>query len=546
MTWMIEARRLPLPEIPIIGELAGHLYIEVWDDIGERYTQINGLAVDPYTNEIASIGPDGFDLKIYDTGIDGPDTGVGGPLKREDNTREGVVLFEGTEQQVKNILDSVNELREHINSEDHKYMTIPHQVYTDENGIKRDYYNSNSVFNTVTKVMQQVGGVDQENIDAAKNMGLTNPGKDLDMLDGDDWVPTALLPEGGGGEGGGNEGGGNEGGEGGSGEGGGNEGGSGSESEVQEIIASAETPVLVDPLLVDLNANGIELIGVANSNAFFDFDEDGLAEKTGWVAGSDGLLATDDNGNGIIDNVSELLGDAERDGFSELATFDSNGDGLVDSLDTNFNDLMIWQDLNENGITDAGELGYLADYGVTSLTTGYTETSRFEEGNQIIGEGHFTRNGTQSLVSEVLFQLEPESSVPVDSSSLIVDPAAYALPISKGYGDLQYLQVAMTGNSNLFDMMEDFSNLLPEQFSTASDDVRAILFEWAEATNVDPMSRGDNVDGREIAFLEKFMGRPLAGGGLVNNFRADLFNKAFGSVAKTSSGHKLPFFSQGL
>ncbi len=34
MTWTIEAKRLPIPDVsvPGVGGIFGHLYIEVWDD----------------------------------------------------------------------------------------------------------------------------------------------------------------------------------------------------------------------------------------------------------------------------------------------------------------------------------------------------------------------------------------------------------------------------------------------------------------------------------------------------------------------------------
>ncbi|WP_456400314.1 hypothetical protein [Persephonella sp.] len=39
-----------------------------------------------------------------------------------------------------------------------------------------------------------------------------------------------------------------------------------------------------DPLVVDLDGDGIETIGLDSSNAMFDLDGDGFREKTGWVS----------------------------------------------------------------------------------------------------------------------------------------------------------------------------------------------------------------------------------------------------------------------
>jgi len=52
-----------------------------------------------------------------------------------------------------------------------------------------------------------------------------------------------------------------------------------------------------DPLVIDLDGDGIELKSLQDSNVRFDLDGDGFAERTGWVGPDDGLLAVDSNGN---------------------------------------------------------------------------------------------------------------------------------------------------------------------------------------------------------------------------------------------------------
>ncbi len=79
-----------------------------------------------------------------------------------------------------------------------------------------------------------------------------------------------------------------------------------------------------DPLVLDLNGNGqIDTVSSTNSTSYFDFNGDGIAEKSGWVAAGDGILALDANNNGAVDNLSELFGSATQDGFVELAGLDN-------------------------------------------------------------------------------------------------------------------------------------------------------------------------------------------------------------------------------
>jgi hypothetical protein len=124
----------------------------------------------------------------------------------------------------------------------------------------------------------------------------------------------------------------------------------------------------IDPLTLDLDGDGIELtaLGTAGqagaSTVFFDFDGDGFKERTGWVKADDGMLAIDLNGNGLIDNGGELFGQPARDGYEVLETYDTFADGVIDAKDAAFARLRIWRDLDQDGITDAGELSMAAQF----------------------------------------------------------------------------------------------------------------------------------------------------------------------------------------
>ena len=158
-----------------------------------------------------------------------------------------------------------------------------------------------------------------------------------------------------------------------------------------------------DPLVIDLNHNGVELTRIENG-FYFDIDNDGFAEHTAWVSGNDGFLARDLNGNGKIDGQSELFGNATTSGFAALATLDSNADGMITAADAGFGTLRIWRDLNGNGVTDAGELKTLAETGITSISLAKTvPTITSASGNTITATSTVTfADATTSKIANVI------------------------------------------------------------------------------------------------------------------------------------------------
>jgi hypothetical protein len=115
-----------------------------------------------------------------------------------------------------------------------------------------------------------------------------------------------------------------------------------------------------DPLVLDLDGDGLELTTEQNSRVYFEFDNDGFGERTGWVRSNNGLLALDANANGTIDDVTELFGNQTTSGFTMLAAYDLNTDGVIDASDAVYANLRVWRDLDQDWVTDSGELFSLA------------------------------------------------------------------------------------------------------------------------------------------------------------------------------------------
>jgi hypothetical protein len=77
----------------------------------------------------------------------------------------------------------------------------------------------------------------------------------------------------------------------------------------------------LSPLVLDLDGDGVATDlthAYDGGRVFFDIDADGFAERVGWVNPDDGLLAMDVNGNGRIDDITELYGDDQMPAFQKL------------------------------------------------------------------------------------------------------------------------------------------------------------------------------------------------------------------------------------
>ena len=163
-----------------------------------------------------------------------------------------------------------------------------------------------------------------------------------------------------------------------------------------------------DPIVVDLDGDGIELLSIYRG-VNFDFYGTRHPQATAWVASDDGLLVYDRNSNQRIDDGTELFGNVDQrfsDGFQHLAALDTNRDGRIDAQDSYFGLLSIWQDLNSDGVTDAGELKSLQEVGLTSIPVHADQVSMRSAGIRI----PLVTESDGFLIGDALFQTAPYAS----------------------------------------------------------------------------------------------------------------------------------------
>lgn len=180
------------------------------------------------------------------------------------------------------------------------------------------------------------------------------------------------------------------------------------------------------PIIVDVDGSGYGLSDLANG-VDFDLNADGFAERRPWTvaASTNAFLALDRNRNGVIDNGRELFGNFTPladgtnapNGWAALAEFDrqslgGNGDGVIDQRDAIYSVLLLWQDLNHDGISQPLELHSLASFGIETISIDYkSEMRRDRWGNlfrfkaMVIGHDPVTGRAYQRYAYDVFFDV---------------------------------------------------------------------------------------------------------------------------------------------
>jgi Ca2+-binding RTX toxin-like protein len=284
-----------------------------------------------------------------------------------------------------------------------------------------------------------------------------------------------------------------------------------------DLMLRAQALAMYSPLVLDLDGDGVETR--APAGAFFDHAGDGHAERTGWAAPDDGLLALDRDGDGRIEDGRELFGTSTpvpgggpaADGFAALAALDANGDGRVDAADPAWGALRVWRDADGDGASAPGELHALDALGVARLDTASTPSGAVDAaGNAHRLQGSFRwADGRSGAMSDVWFVVDPLHALPPSPAPIPEDIAA--LPDAAGFGRVPGLRQTMARDASgrLRGLVEGFAGESdPERRLAAAE---AIILAWTGADTVDPAARGPFIDARILTALERFSVRDYRG-----------------------------------
>jgi Ca2+-binding RTX toxin-like protein len=221
----------------------------------------------------------------------------------------------------------------------------------------------------------------------------------------------------------------------------------------------------------------------------FDHDGDGIKTGTGWVKADDGLLVWDRNGNGTIDNGGELFGvntvltngQKAADGFAALRELDGNADGTFNSSDAAYASVKVWRDLNQDGISQSGELQSLSQAGIAALNLNATPTNIALPGNnqQFLTSSYTRTDGGTATLADINFADNPFYRAFTGH----LDTTAVAnLPDMQGSGRLRDLKEAATISTTLANQLADLqaNYRTHDQYAAALD---SLILNWANTSD---------------------------------------------------------------
>lgn len=175
------------------------------------------------------------------------------------------------------------------------------------------------------------------------------------------------------------------------------------------------------PILISFSDNQLWLSS-AGEGVRFDVDGDGALEQVAWTRAEgtdDGFLVLDRNGNGIVDDGTEMFGGCtpqseseEPNGFLALAEFDrpengGNSDGVITPADSVWGSLRIWLDANHNAYSESGELYHCFDIGLESISLDYRLSNKHDEyGNIFRYRSQAQIDGRNRWAYDVIFDIQ--------------------------------------------------------------------------------------------------------------------------------------------
>ncbi|PWS37144.1 hypothetical protein DFH01_09765 [Falsiroseomonas bella] len=278
----------------------------------------------------------------------------------------------------------------------------------------------------------------------------------------------------------------------------------------------------VDPLIIDFDGDGLELMSVAESSVFLRPGDAPFAMRVGWAHPDEAILIRDANANGTAE-TGEIVGFTSGNAWADLAAM--AGDVTLDASDAAWSELRAWRDLDGDGTYEPGELLSMEQAGIASISLSWTPLSTTVAGNQVYGQTTIAMDDeTTRDTYSVFFAANPMDTHYVGAVS--VEDWFHVLDLAdvRGAGSMADLRIAAALNDGLRPWVNEITwgavtgDRDPDQLlANALRWTDGLLVRWADTEELNPAARGEFGDARKLAAMERYTASPFVQEGGVTN-----------------------------
>lgn len=287
------------------------------------------------------------------------------------------------------------------------------------------------------------------------------------------------------------------------------------------------------PIVLDLDGDGFTTTKI-EEGTYFDFGSNGFMERSSWIDGKDGFLARDLDKNHKIDHADELF-----DSHQSLIALDSNKDGVINKEDDEWGNLLIWNGRTIPGRIFPKQFESLEKSGIAAIEIKSVRSLNSDIGNKnfIHETGLFVKkDGSKGQTGSISFEIDTTDAYAKEI--LFVPQNISDLPDVKAQGSMYSLHQAMVRDDVLTEMVKNFAE---GNLKGLNAKTNAIMFRWAGAQDIEPTSRGNYIDARKLAVVEKHYGKPFVGvdGPNPNEAAGPILDSAYQKLASNAKAFML-------
>jgi|GEM_PF-6063498 len=251
---------------------------------------------------------------------------------------------------------------------------------------------------------------------------------------------------------------------------------------------------------------------------YFNWENADYAFASDWPEEGVLLIQLSDS---TVTAISEkhLFGDLVEGFGKELAAKDTNNNGQIDSADSDWKSLYIWEDKNRDGYIQSDELKLLSSISSNIIN--------LKDETAVIDGETYSFYAFSPLYDKINTRYVKDFQLDIDT---------LFMPTLRGYGGLPDLHIAASENAVLKEALiqlcsVEIDKIFTSNYMSLRDKATNILYLHANVENVDPKSRGPNIDARQLIILEKVMNKPFSG--YVNKTGEEKSSNPNNNAAKT-------------